>query len=338
MESRKVQSVGGGTLTVSLPREWADATGVSAGDSVDLHAHLDGVLVLQQGASEDDDTSHVTVRAVGEDRIGTVVRAAYTAGYRSIALDAPGGVTTGQRRALDRAVRGLPGLNVVEEGGDEVRLRYVLDPAEVSVPQSVRQLAFVARSVGRDAADALADGREVAFDDQASQASRLRAMVDRHFSRALSRLDEVDALGLTRPRLAALRTAAHELRAATGDAARLASVAGDVDAESEFADEVAALAGTAREAVDGATRSVLGDAGVDGAHDALTAVRGLRDSLDDLDRRLFEASDADYRLVRAADAVRAMAGRAERIATVGVQRGLRNGAYVAAEDGPETPQ
>ncbi|GAA0656569.1 AbrB/MazE/SpoVT family DNA-binding domain-containing protein [Salarchaeum japonicum] len=338
MESRKVQSVGGGTLTVSLPREWADAAGLAAGDSVDLHAHLDGVLVVQPGASEDDDTSHVTVHAEDEDRLGTAVRAAYTAGYRTIALDASGGVTTGQRRALDRAVRGLPGLNVVEEGGDELRLRYVLDPAEVSVSQSVRQLAFVARSVGRDAADALADGRDVSFDDRTSQASRLSAMVERHFSRALSRLDEVDALGLTRPRLAELRTTAHELREVTGDAARLASVAGDVDAKSASTREVVALAGTAREAVDGATRSVLGDADATAAHDALATVRGLRDDLDALDRRLFEAADADYRLVRAADAVRDIGGRAERIASVGVQRGLRDGASVAPTDAPGPPQ
>ncbi|MEE6210271.1 AbrB/MazE/SpoVT family DNA-binding domain-containing protein [Salarchaeum sp. III] len=340
MESRKVQSVGGGTLTVSLPREWADAAGLAAGDSVDLHAHLDGVLVLQPDASADDDTSHVTLPAVGEDRIATVVRAAYTAGYRTITLDADasGGLSTGQRRALDRAVRGLPGLSVVEEGEGGVQLRYVLDPSEVSVTQSVRQLAFVARSVQRDAANALTDGHEAAFDDRTSQANRLSSMVERHFSRALSRLDEVDALGVARPRLAELRTTARELAGVAADANRLAAVAGDVNPEDAATAEVAALAGTAREAVDDATRSVLGDDGVDAAHDALAATEGLRDDLDDFDRRLFEVADAEYRLVRAADAVRALTDRAERVAAVGVQHGLRDDAYVAVADAPETPQ
>ncbi|MGB9985959.1 AbrB/MazE/SpoVT family DNA-binding domain-containing protein [Salarchaeum japonicum] len=337
MESRKVQSVGGGTLTVSLPREWADTTGIAAGDSVDLHAHLDGVLVLQPGASEADDTSHVTVPAVDADRIAAVVRSAYTAGYRTIAFDADGGLSTDQRRALDRAVRGLPGLSVVDDDSG-VRLRYVLDPAEVSVSQSVRQLAFVARSVSRDAADALADGRAVEFGDRTSQAARLTAMVERHFSRALSRLDEVDALGLTRPRLAELRTTAHELNGVASDADRLAAVAGDADPAGAFVGEVASLAGAAREAVDAGTRSVLGDAGVDAAHDALTAVEALRDDIDDLDRRLFEASDADYQLVHAVNAVRSVADHAERIATVGVQRGLRDDAYATPDEPPETPQ
>jgi phosphate uptake regulator len=61
MDTRKIQTVGGGTYTVSLPKEWAESVDVAAGSVVGLHIHIDDVLVIQPQECGADATARVTV-------------------------------------------------------------------------------------------------------------------------------------------------------------------------------------------------------------------------------------------------------------------------------------
>ncbi|TFG54683.1 MAG: AbrB/MazE/SpoVT family DNA-binding domain-containing protein, partial [Methanomassiliicoccus sp.] len=45
-ELRRVQRTGASTLTVSLPKEWADSSGLKAGDQVSMVVQVDGTIVL----------------------------------------------------------------------------------------------------------------------------------------------------------------------------------------------------------------------------------------------------------------------------------------------------
>jgi phosphate uptake regulator len=313
MYRRKIQSVGGGTYTVSLPKEWADARGISTGDAVDLHTHVDGVLAVQASESETDRAVRVDLSDGAS--VERTLRAAYAAGAKEVRLDAPGGFDAEQRAALDSVTRNLTGVSVVEGSDTTVRVRILLDTGEVSIRQSVRQLAFVALSMHRDATAALSTDAErpAGRDDQAD---RLYAMVDRSFARALARLDEVDSLGLTRPELFDLWATARELERVADHAERIAAAN---LSDGAALDETREAAADARAIVEDAVSVVVGDAPAETARATLDERDTVRDRIGALDAR----HDGELRPVL--DRLRRTAEHGGNIAELGLRGALRDG-------------
>jgi len=328
METRKIQTVGGGTYTVSLPKEWAEANGVAAGTEVHLHAHIDDLLVVELGEREDDARrAAVVVDSEDPDRLERALRATYAAGFEEVAFRSETAFTRDQRRVVEDAAGTLVGVALADESESLLTVRTLLDPDEVSVGQSVRQLQFVALSMHREATAALTcEGGAEPLPDRDDEADRLFRMVDRHFARGLSRLAEVDALGLTRPELFELRTTARELERVADHAERVAAVAAAVDeVPASAADDIEALGERSRSVVEDAVSAVLGDADLDAAHRALADRDDVRERASTVDRRLFEAADADYRLARVVDSLRRTAEHGGNVAELGLRSALRRG-------------
>jgi phosphate uptake regulator len=356
MDRRKVQSVGGGTYTVSLPKEWAESREIDAGDAVGLHTHLDGVLVVEAAERESDTAERIRVPAAHDDAdaLERTLRAAYASGVTEIVLDAREAFDPEQRRVVDRVVRNLTGVSVAEAADGEIRVQTLLDADEVSVQQSVRQLKFVALSMHRTATAALADpasesdpsadadANARALAERDEQADRLYAMIDRSFARGLARLDEVDALGVTRPALFELWTATRELERVADHAEGIAAAA--VEAESRasigesLADDVRDVGGEARDIVADGVSVVVGDADAATARAALAARDEVREDVAALDDRLAAASgDAGgHRL--ALERLRRTAEHGGNIAERGLQRALReSGSAGPDQDGESDP-
>lgn len=309
METRKIQEVGGGTYTVSLPKDWADAQGVEAGAVVNVHTHIDDLLVIQPRDHRDDATQRalVSVDRDDTDRLERTLRAAYAAGTEEILLVASDSFTRDQCRLVNRTAETLVGVTLDQESDSRILLRTLLDPEEVSVWQSVRQLQFVALSMHREATAALVG--ETAADAvprRDDEADRLFAMIDRHFGRGLDRLDEVDALGLTRSELFEARAVARELERVGDHAERIVAVARDLDAplDEPTADEIRALGETARTVVEDAGQCVIDDGDIGTAHEALATRDTTTADVTALETKLFEAGNERPRLVRALDSIR----------------------------------
>jgi len=326
METRKVQEVGGGTYTVSLPKEWAESEGVAAGSAVDLHAHIDGLLVIQARERDADSSDPVRVPVGGEDPdwVEQTLRAAYAAGADAVAFESPEGVADEQRRRIERVARNLSGAAIAEASGTRVIVRTPLDPSEVSIRQSVRQLSFVALSMHRDATAALTGEGAPDPADRDRQADRLCGLVERHVERALGRLDEVDALGLTRPELFALWGTARELERVADHAERIRATAAEIEepVAPALREELTDLAEAVRRVVDdAATAAIEGDA-VDAVGAALSRRDDVRERARDLDRRLLAAA-VDPRYLRILDRLRRTAEHGGNVAERALKMRLR---------------
>jgi len=326
METRKIQSVGGGTYTVSLPKAWAESVDIAAGSVVELHTHIDDLLVIQPQECETDAVTTIEIPITDDDptHVERTIRAAYAAGLREVVLT--GAVSDSQRRTVERVTRTLTGVTVASETDDRVVVQSMLDAGEVSIQQSVRQLQFVALSLHREATAALTGGSRI--DDPSErddQADRLYALVDRYFWRGLSRLDEVDALDLTRPELFTLWSTARELERVADHAERIARLAGAATADEATAGELQHLASEARSVVEDAVGVALGDTGIEAARTALDTRQRVREDAPALERRLFEASGTDYRLARIIDSLTRTAEHGGNIAELGIQSVIREG-------------
>ncbi|MDY6817447.1 MAG: PhoU domain-containing protein [Halobacteriales archaeon] len=328
MERRKVQEVGGGTFTVSIPLDWAESENISQGTVVDLHTHIDGLLVIQVGDRDVDPTGHVTIPTTDKDPdwLRRAVRAAYAAGFEEITFTPDDQFTDSQRKGVLQVARSLTGLTVTTENETELTLQALLDPEEVSVQQSVRQLRFIALGMHRDATAAMVgEGPTESLMTRDDEADRVYALIDRSFSRALSRLDEIDALGQSRPELFTLWYAVHELERIADHAERIMAIATELDdpIPVEQTDELETIAELAREVVESAVSVVIDDANLHTAKEALSLRDRVRERTATLNRRLFEISEADYRLTRVLDSLQRTAEHGSNIAERGIQAMIR---------------
>lgn len=325
MESRKIQTVGGGTYTVSLPKAWADDQGLEAGSLVDLHTHVDGVLVVEARDPGDGvDRLTVPVHEQSPERLERTLRAAYAAGASTVVFEASVEFTETQRQRVESTARTLTGVTVAERTATRITVQTLVDAGEVSIAQSVRQLSFVALSMHRDATALLAGEGQPDVASRDDQADRLAAMVDRHFGRALARLDEVDALGQRRPELLDCWTTARELERVADHATRIATTASTIDQPpAAVVAELTDLAEAARSVVDDAVGAVLDGTGPAAAHDALWARDRVRERASAIEREQFEPGETDYRLVRVLDAIGGTADHGGTIAEAALRRAAR---------------
>ncbi|KTG30672.1 phosphate uptake regulator PhoU [Haloferax profundi] len=330
MDTRKIQQVSNGTFTVSLPKDWANAEGITTGTVVDLHTHIDGVLVIQPPEGGSDPIERVTLRPADADpgHLEQILRAAYAAGPKEVALEFDGGATPAQRQTARRVVRNLVGVTITEASDTQIVVRNVLDANEVSIRQSVRQLRFVSLSMHRDATAALVDGRPPGeMTGRDDRADRLYAMVERHYGRGIERLDEIDALGETREELLRLHETARELERIADHAERIGEVAATVDdpVPEPVRDEVADVAEETHDAVESAVDIVFDGASAETAREVLHVRDRVCDRLDSLERRVVEDHGGDYRYVHALHALRRTAEHATNVAEVGLRTAVHRG-------------
>jgi phosphate uptake regulator len=351
METRKLQEVGGGTYTVSIPKSWATDRGLEAGTRVDLYAHSDGSIVVRNHESEGTELEAVRIEVDGSPAETTrAVRAGQTAGFERITVVAPEPFPTETDRAVRSLVRRFVGTEIVSHDDRELTVRSLLDASDVSVTESVVQLQYVALSIHRgataavgatpeDDADGVADAEPAgdAYErlvERDAEAQRLCDMVARHFGRALVSLREVDRLETTRSALfERYRTARHLGRVARHgvEVARAAGrLSGDLPAPVRA--ELGPVAADARGVVEAASDAVLEGADARTANRVLDDCEETRAAVDALDDAVAAAevmADAPVGdvvvVARTLDALRGTLDRGRELAYLALQGALRDG-------------
>jgi len=331
MEQRKIQTVGGGTYTVSLPKQWAESQNWTRGQMVNLHTHMDGVLVIEGVETEGERTRRIEldIETASPNKIEHSLRAAYAVGAKTIQVELAEKHVEAQRRAIDQVTRNLPGMTVNEASGQQVEIKVLIDAKEVSIRQSVRQLHFIAVSNYQDAMATLAgesSGTQWAEADK--QVDRLHAMIDRYTGRGITHLDEMDALGLTRPELLTLRETAKELERIADLAERIGRAADHLtEPPEELVVELSGLAQDAQTVIEAAVSVVVRDAPVSVADEALERRDTIQAGILSVD-----VPEADSRLYHIADNISRTADHGGNIAELGLQMSLRDGTLSLGSD------
>lgn len=321
METRKLQKVGGGTYTVSVPKEWATAHELGAGDAVRLFLDGAGSLVISpSGGTADEHRTTVRVDGSDSEALTAVLRQAYATGIKRVQIHSVDG--PGTRRQIDRIVRDRTGMRIVEESEGGVTVETVLDDREVSLQRSLVQMQFVTLSVFRTAVDLALDASATGTDrigDRRADASGIAALVARQFARSLSRPGvEADLDVRSAQAFDCYRTARALDRVA--DYAVDIQADGPLSLDADATERLRSLADGTRLYVEEATAAVI-------EGDATETLEGLRSTREDL-TALFEdaekiGSQEGAMLLWLLDAC-AVCG--DRISTVAHQAALRRGA------------
>lgn len=331
METRKIQLTGGSTFTVSLPKQWANEHGLEPGAQMHLYPHTDGSLLVRPSPTQNGKReTRVSVDHRSEDDIARTVLAFYAAGFDSFTLTATGGFAISQRNAITMAASGLVGLEITSESNTAITLRSLLNTSDVSIRQTVIQLQRITLAMHERAVTAVCDGDEelaTRVRERDDEVDRLFGMVNRHYQRALSDLQEIDQLDLDRPTIADYYTIARQLERVGDHAEKIATVAPRLDAPTEIVtDDIPTVARESRDIVKDASSVLLSGTDVDMAYRALDARDDLTGKLDQLDRQLYDGDSPDrYLLGLLLDSVRRTSEYGGNIAETMIQAAARNG-------------
>ncbi len=342
METRKIQQVGGGTYTVSIPISWAEEHEVEAGETAYLYTHRDGSLVVRWSEREENALGAVDVDLAGLGREGETVGsaeaaesaaavatrtldAAYAAGFERITLHTADDT---QRKAIADRARTLIGVDVAEQSDAHVAVRWLLEAGSLSIEQSVRQLRFVAASMF-DAAMATFTGATAEagyITDRTEETDRLARLVERRFTRVLTLFEELDRLDASRPRLFAGYRTARELERMATEAAEIARAVDRLGAaaSTELSDEIRTVGEAAREAVETASDTVTDGGSPSTAQRASERAAAATEHARALQRTIAEKQPTDaILLTRVLGSVRRTARAAETLGGVALQQRVR---------------
>jgi phosphate uptake regulator len=257
METRKVQVTGGSTYTVSIPKGWAQDNDVEAGSTVEFYPE-DDALLLTPRTEEGHTEGTLNVSNLTGDELTRAVMTMYVSGFDVIALEA-GRITSDQRRAIRQATQGLVGLEVLEETGDRVVIRDLLDSSELSIHNAVTRMNLIADSMLADAAAALTGDDDLAADviERDDDVDRLYMMVSRIFRATLRNPKAAEELGLPREVCFDYHSSARQLERIADHATKIAHLSlnlgevpeGVADALAELHDDAAAVIDTATDAL-----------------------------------------------------------------------------------------
>ncbi|MEM2740040.1 MAG: phosphate uptake regulator PhoU [Candidatus Bathyarchaeia archaeon] len=171
---RRVQEVGRGTFTVSLPREWVERIGLSRGSRL-LVVDGGSSLLLKPPKPPSIYEKEVKVRR-GYERLSVKeILASYLLGYDVVRVVCDEGFDPDGRRIVKDVCRKLIGLEVVGEDRSSITFQCIVDPEKLDVEKTFDRLRFLVYTLQEDVARILSE-------DQ----SRMYTLTDRD--------DEVDRL------------------------------------------------------------------------------------------------------------------------------------------------
>lgn len=140
-DTRKVQQVGGTTLTVSIPKDWADAVSLDAGDEVTFVPNEDGSLRLETDHSgkERPITYVIDADACEDNLLARLIVAGYIIGYEKLRVEKDD-LDHETVDAVHRVARRLTGLDIVDRGETYLELHNFMEVSQSGVYALVRRL------------------------------------------------------------------------------------------------------------------------------------------------------------------------------------------------------
>ena len=163
MESRKIQKVGAATLTISLPKEWAEQRNLKKGDQVFLVEEGEALKVLPGPAAEERHraATEFIVDADLCDEPGMLERVIvgnYVLGRQKIIVRSALRLRSEHQDEARRAIRRLMGIGIIEENPSKVVLQCSIDPSNYPLDSLLKRLYNLGSTMLQESLEALVTG------------------------------------------------------------------------------------------------------------------------------------------------------------------------------------
>jgi phosphate uptake regulator len=202
MNVRKIQKTGLSTLTISLPKDWANERGLKAGDSVLVKTLPDGTLSIDPTMEKKERQSRKTFIIDKSEPEGHLIRkliGAYLAGHDIIEVKSTERIPLELKRTVKEFSRMVIGPEVIEETSDAIVLHDLSDPTELPQQKCVKRMHLIVDSMHSDAIIAFeSKDASLARDviDRDSEVDRLYWMVTKQYNMMIEDRNLAERIGV----------------------------------------------------------------------------------------------------------------------------------------------
>lgn len=152
--------MGGGTLLVSLPKEWVLKNKISKGSLLALEITPGGNLMIFSAVEAEKKPKEVllTYPAQYMRRLINQITGSYLLGFDIIRIVSRERIPYEDAQAMKRAIRQLVGLEIVEEDTRSITAQFLLEPTNLDPEKTFRRMHLITRGMLPDAVQALIQG------------------------------------------------------------------------------------------------------------------------------------------------------------------------------------
>lgn len=199
---RKIQKTGLSTLTISLPKDWANERGLKAGDSVSVKTLPDGTLSIDPTMERKERQSRKTFiidKSEPADHLIRKLIGAYLAGHDIIEVKSIERIPLELKRTVKEFSRMVIGPEVIEETSDAIVLHDLSDPTELPQQKCVKRMHLIVDSMHSDAIIAFeSKDTSLARDviDRDSEVDRLYWMVTKQYNMMIEDRNLAERIGV----------------------------------------------------------------------------------------------------------------------------------------------
>jgi phosphate uptake regulator len=202
MNARKVLEMGGGTLLVSLPKEWTRRNGVKKGGTLDVSELSGRKLLVRPIGDVEDKPREIIVEYPSEDfsQVINDVTGAYLLGYDIIRIQGKKVISREDRSRLKSLMGRLVGLEIMDEDAKRITVQFLLESSAVVPEKIVRRMSGLLEGMLRDTAEAASKGDSkllALVGERDDEVDRLYFLLVRVTRAAILRTEILEGYGLS---------------------------------------------------------------------------------------------------------------------------------------------
>lgn len=164
METRKIQSIGGSSFSLVLPKKWVNLHKLKDKAYVEINHLQSGQLVVSAGKNKIVHRHKTFIDGIeGEELVRDVI-VLYILGFDEVELCAKT-ISSQQRKIVRETAQRLMGMETVEESSTHIYLRNFLDAEKFSFKEYLSKMFLMTRLMFADAVNSfLHNNKELAAD------------------------------------------------------------------------------------------------------------------------------------------------------------------------------
>ena len=201
MNARKVLEMGGGTLLVSLPKDWARKNGVAKGSTLAVDV-LSGRKLIVRPIEDAAEKPREIVIDYPKDDITHVlndITGAYLLGYEVIRIRGEKVVTREDRERVKATIGRLIGLEIMDENAKNISIQFLLETSGIDPERIARRMASIIEGMVKDTAEGIQKGDERLLSlvaERDDEIDRLYFLLVRIVRTATIRMEVAESYGL----------------------------------------------------------------------------------------------------------------------------------------------
>ena len=203
-EVRKLQSTGGSTFTLSLPKPWVTEHNLGSRDSLRVDWRPSGALRITPLTSSNEQERHAFFdhSNLPKNSLHDHLMGAYISGADVIKIRFTSGRSKELARSVRRFLKSTRGFEIINESDDMMEMRCLLNASEMPLSASLNRMYLLVTSLMRDIVNSF-DGGELEFledsGERESEVDALLYLIDRQVRILLDSHAVAAKLNITRP-------------------------------------------------------------------------------------------------------------------------------------------